>query len=134
MEVYVLSEENKAFIRRVNDEIFNKGNLDLIDQVFASDYVYHARAKQDPQGPELVKYHVKGLRTAFPDLNVTIEPLVAEGDKVAWIRTHSGTHHGEYLGVPPTEKKVSWKSSVISRIVNGKIVEEWGPSNLRDRL
>jgi len=132
-KVVLLSEENKAFIRRVNDEIFNQGNLDLVYQVFSIDYVLHDIEKER-WSPEHIKNFASGLRAAFPDLHVIVEPLISEGDKVAWVRTHSGTHQGDFLGIPATGKKVSWKSCNISRIVDGKIVEEWHSTNLQDQL
>ena len=119
-------EELKEFVLRANDELLNKGNLDFADEVFAMDY--------GDRGPEGIKEMVTGLRTAFPDLHVTVGEFVAEGERVAWLRTHSGTHQGEFMGVPATGKAVTWRTMVISRIVDGKIVEEVGISDLREQL
>jgi predicted SnoaL-like aldol condensation-catalyzing enzyme len=77
------TEENKALARRVLEEMFNKGNLDLADEVFAPDYVDHDPAMpEDIRGPEGFKEYVSIFRTAFPDLHLEIEDQVAEGDKV----------------------------------------------------
>ena len=79
-----IQEQNKALVLHTNDELFHKGNLDIADEVFADDY--------RDRGPEFIKKFVSDLRTAFPDIRVTIEHIVAEGDMIAWQRTHVGTH------------------------------------------
>ncbi len=71
------------------------------------------------------KQFITGLSKAFPDLYFRIEDIVAEGDKVAYRITVSGTHKGEFQGVPPTDKKVSFSSTGISNIVDGKVAEDW---------
>ena len=119
-------EELKEFVRRANDELLNKGNLDYADEVFATDY--------GDRGPEGIKEFVTGLRTAFPDLHVTVGEFVVSGERVGWLRTHRGTHKGEFMGVPASGKAVTWRSIIISRIVDGKIVEEVGISDLREQL
>jgi steroid delta-isomerase-like uncharacterized protein len=128
-----MSEEIKALVLRTNEEILNKGNLAYVDEVFATDYVLHG-TRGDRHGPEVIKGFVTELRTAFPDLHVNIDNFVAEGDRVAWQRTHRGTHQGELSGTPATGRSVKWRTIVISRIVGGKIVEEWGASDLSDQL
>ena len=129
------AEENKATLRRVPDEVFNKGNLDAVDELFTPDYVYH-----DPgvpggelRGTEAFKEQwVSMFRTAFPDLQLTIEDQVAEGDKVVSRYTAQGTHQGELMGIPPTNNPVQIMGMIISRFSEeGKIAEEW---NLSDTL
>lgn len=126
-----IQEQNKALVRRANEEILNKGNLAFADEVFATDYVAHGSTER---GPEMIKKFVAALRTAFPDLHVSVEPIIAEGDMVAWQRTHTGTHQGKYMGMPATGKSVTWQTMVISRYVDGKVVEEWGIGDLQERL
>ncbi len=126
-----MQEQNKALVRRANDEILNKGNLDFVDEVIATDYTLHGSTER---GPEVIKKFAAALRTAFPDLHVSIEPIVAEGSMVAWQRTHIGTHKGEFMGVPATGKKITWRTMVITRIVDGKAVEEWGIGDLQQQL
>lgn len=121
-----IQEQNKAKIRRANDELFNKGNLAFADEVFAPDYM--------ERGPEYIKEFVADLRIAFPDIQVTVELLVAEGDMVAWQRTHVGTHQGEFMGIPATGKKITWRTMIFSRYVDGKVVEEWGIGDLQQKL
>ena len=113
-------------IRQANDELLNKGNLDFADEVFAATY--------GDRGPEGIKAFVTELRSAFPDLHVTVGEFVVEGDRVAWVRTHRGTHQGEYMGVPATGKTITWRAIIISRYLDNKIVEETGISDLLEHL
>ena len=123
-------EENKAGIRRMVEEIWNKGNLAIIPELYTPDYVFH-QSGGDIQGPEGIKQLMTMARNAFPDIQMTIEDMVAEGDKVAWRYTITGTHKGEYLGIAPTGKRITASTIIISRCVDGKEVEAW-PSS--DRL
>ena len=121
------TEENKAIVVQLYEEIFNKGDLDLADKLIAPNAVNH-----DPQlppgvpgGPRGLKAAVTMLRSAFPDDHHTIEDLVAEGDKVVVRLTHSGTHQGSFLGRAPTGKHIANTSIHIFRFVGGKLVEAW---------
>src|SRR5437660_5416469 len=97
------SEENKAQYRRTFEEVFNQGNLALIDELVAPDFLNHeVPPGMNNRGPESTQQVVRMLRTAFPDLHFTIEELVAEGDTVAGRVTMSGTHLGPFQGIPPT--------------------------------
>ena len=122
------TEENKAMIRRVG-EVFNQGDLAVVDEVMAADYVHHGPFGEF-KGPEGFKQMVTMFRTAFPDLNMTIEDMVAEGDKVASRLTLRGTHKGEYMGIAATGKQVTVTEIVISRFAGGKEVEAWGSPDL----
>jgi steroid delta-isomerase-like uncharacterized protein len=120
-----MSEENKALARRWA-EILNEGNFDVVEEIYAPDYVSH-----DPTMPEDVR-GVDGARefysmysNAFPDAEITIEEQVAEGDTVATRWTGRGTHQGELMGVPPSGNRVEVMGVTISRIEGDKIVEEW---------
>ena len=113
-----------------NEEILNKGNLDFIDDAFAANYVNNGSR----YGREGIKQVLARLRSAFHDLHVTIAPLIAEGEMVAFHRISHGTHTGEYIGIPATNKTMRWETMIMSRIVEGKIVEEWSISNLADQL
>jgi steroid delta-isomerase-like uncharacterized protein len=120
------TEENKALARRVLEEMFNKGNLDLADEVFAPDYVDHDPAMpEDIRGPEGFKEYVSIFRTAFPDLHIEIEDQVAEGDKVVTRWTGTGTHEGDLMGIAPTGNKVTLPGMEIVRISGGKLAEGW---------
>ena len=120
------TEENKALARRVLEEMFNKGNLDLADEVFAPDYVDHDPAMpEDIRGPEGFKEYVSIFRTAFPDIHLEIEDQVAEGDKVVTRWTGTGTHEGDLMGIAPTGNKVTLPGMEIVRFSEGKLAEGW---------
>jgi steroid delta-isomerase-like uncharacterized protein len=118
------SEVNKALIRAHYEATINAYKAGAIDQQVAGDFVDHG----DPTitGPEGVKAHVRALRTAFPDLKVTIEDIVAEGDLVAVRGTWRGTHQGEFCGLPGIGRKVEFLGMVFWRVSGGKIRERWG--------
>lgn len=117
-----MSEENKALARRSWEA---PTNPDIIDEVYSTDLVWHDPG-QEIRGPEEAKKFIATFKTAFPDLNVTVEDELAEGDKVSTRWTIRGTHQGEIEEFgPPTGKQIELKGISISRIEGGKIVEEW---------
>jgi steroid delta-isomerase-like uncharacterized protein len=119
------SEQNKAIIRRLAEEPW-KGNLDVVDELTASDYVGHDPANPEPtRGPEGVKEFISTYRAAFPDALITVEQQLAEGDLVATRWSARGTHDGELMGIQPTGKQVTVSGLTISRLVDGKVVEEF---------
>lgn len=117
-------EENKNIARRFNDEIWNEGNLDVVDEIVAADLVWH---EIGINGVEAFNRNLTGLRTEFPDLSIITEDLVAEGDKVVARMTMQGTH-------APTGKQATWTTIGILRIADGKIVEMWTNEDLLGRL
>jgi predicted ester cyclase len=120
------TEENKAVARRVLDEMFNKGNLDVADELLAPNYVDHDPAMpEDIHGPEGFKQYVSGYRSAFSDLHLKFEDQIAEGDKVVTRWTGTGTHDGELSGIAPTGNRVTLPGMEIVRISGGKLVEGW---------
>jgi steroid delta-isomerase-like uncharacterized protein len=123
-----MSEENKALARR-SWEIVD--NLDAIEEFYAPDLVWH-EPDQDIQGYEEARQFVTLFKTALPDLNVTVEDAIAEGDKAVTRWTVRGTHQGETEEFgPPTGKQVEIKGLTMHRVEGGKIVEEWeGYDNL----
>ena len=124
------AEQNKNLTLKANQEILNNGNIAYVDSVFADDY----RNNGSEMGKKAIKNFASSLLEAFPDLEVTIEPIVAEGNLVAWQRTHTGTHQGQILGIPASNKQLTWQSLVITRVSNGIIVEEWSQGNFRQKL
>jgi steroid delta-isomerase-like uncharacterized protein len=112
-------EENKAFVQRYVDEPWNKGNVDALDEMCAPNFHLEGLG-----GVEAFKAVVTAFRTSFPDLNFTVEEIIAEGDKVAYRWTSRGTHQGEYEGIAPTGKTVTSTGITIIRIVDGKVVED----------
>src|SRR4051812_32024568 len=117
------TEENKALTLRYWQEVANKGNLDIIDEICTPDYVCH-EVDQDVRGPEGVRQFIFMLRTAFPDLYVTVEDVIAEEDKVVQRWTGRGTHQGELMGIPPTGNRVSVAGITISRFEGDMVAEE----------
>lgn len=122
-----IATKNKALIRNAVEEIPNQGNLDVVDEFFAKDYVYHPDPKI--RGAEGINQHVAALRASFPDFHLSLEDMIAEGDKVVSRWTGGGTHTGEFMGVPPSGKLIKVTGILISRIVDGMIVEEWERSD-----
>jgi|SRR3990172_4633399 len=122
------AEENKAIARRYI-ELFNQGNLEGLDEVVASDVVDHYHAPGAAPGLEGLKQTLGLLRRGFPDMYVTVEDIIAEGDTVMVRGTGRGTHKGEYMGISPTRKKVTLPVIAIYRIAKGKITDRW---NLAD--
>jgi steroid delta-isomerase-like uncharacterized protein len=119
-------EELKAIARREVDEIFTAGDLAVVDELYAADYIGHDPTRPEPiRGPAGVKEQVSGYRTAFPDLQLTADEIVAEGDLVVTRWTATGTHEGELFGVTPTGRQVTATGISIIRVAGGRIVEDW---------
>jgi steroid delta-isomerase-like uncharacterized protein len=118
-----MSEENKALARHSWEVVVD--NPDILDEVYAADLVWHEPA-QEVQGLEEAKQLIAMYKTAFPDLNVTVEDVIAEGEKAVTRWTVRGTHQGETeLFGPPTGRQVEIEGLTMHRIEDGKIVEEW---------
>ena len=120
-------KEIKALERRWFEES-NKGKaaaMTVIDELHATDYVFHSGTGKDIRGLKDYKQYIRRYYSAFPDLHLTIDDMVVEGDKVAIRWTMSGTHKGEIEGIPPTGKKMTIWGISIERVVNGKFVETW---------
>ena len=123
---------NKALVRRFYEEAWGRGDLDVIDDLFADDYVRHdLRPGVPPPGPEGMKRITADFRAAFPDLRFEVDILLGEDDFVAARWTASGTHTGSWGGVAPTGRTATFSGVNIFRFVDGKVVEIW---NHRDDL
>jgi steroid delta-isomerase-like uncharacterized protein len=116
-------EENKALIRRGFEEVMIRGNFDAIDELFAPTFVNYSFP--EAQGREGFKRVMMMFRTAFPDMNITIDDMIAEGDRVATRGSWTGTHRGDFMGIPATGKQVAVSYSDIWRLEAGKAVENW---------
>jgi predicted ester cyclase len=124
----MLTDDNKALVQRFYEEVVNQKNLTALGQFLAPNAVNHTVPSGFPQGPS----QFLGLHfTAFPDVTVTVEDLLADGDKVVARVSIRGTHQGALRNVSATGKPFTGMAINIFRIVNGKIVEHWG---LADRL
>lgn len=111
-----MANSNEERVRFANDEILEKGNLAVIDDIFATTYV--ARIEGKPyKGPKFVRQWVGQLRSAFPRLRVVeIECLIERGNMIAWRRTLGGKHEGALMGIPPRDRKVVWRDMLVSRL------------------
>lgn len=120
------TEANKATIRRIPNEIYNQGQLAVADEVFEPEYIEHTPLPPGfPTGVQAVKAYAAMLRAAFPDLKLTVEDEVAEGDRVVMRITYSGTQTGEFMGIPATGKRAVWTQTHICRLANGRLAEHW---------
>jgi steroid delta-isomerase-like uncharacterized protein len=120
-------QEGPALARRAVEEVYGRGNYDVVDEIFAEDYLDRSPGNPPglPPGREGQKQLVRMFRTAFPDLTARVEDIIDAGDKVVVRWMGEGTHQGEFLGIPPTGKAISAGGVSIYRIANGKIAEEW---------
>jgi steroid delta-isomerase-like uncharacterized protein len=132
-EVADMSEENMTIVRHLCEEI-GKGNLDVINEHYAADCVYHSPAYGDLNGPEGVRLLFESTFATFPDLCFTVEDIIADVDTIAARYLVTGTHRGELMGVPPTNNQVIWTAMDISRFEDGKIVETWHEANVLGML
>jgi steroid delta-isomerase-like uncharacterized protein len=118
------TESYADIIHRWVEQGWNGGKLGLVDELFAESYVLHAGG-QDTSGREAFKQFVATYRTAFPDFHVTIEEMVAEGDRVVWRFMVRGTHTGPLMGLPPTGRSMSIDGIVLSRFADGFWAEDY---------
>jgi steroid delta-isomerase-like uncharacterized protein len=118
------AEELKALERRSYEEM-NKKNLVALSELYANDFVAHTGVGGERRGLEEYKKYVNEMITAFPDFHFTVHDILAESDKVVVRWTLTGTHKGEFSGIPPTNKKVTVWGIDIDRVAGGKFVEGW---------
>ena len=119
-----MSESNKAAMRRFFEDVYNKGNPAALDELASADFVSHDRGNpsHDRDGVKLI---VGAIRGAFPDVRFTADDVFAEGDRVAARFTMTGTHNGEFMGIPATNKPIVVTGIDIVRFADGKAVEHW---------
>jgi steroid delta-isomerase-like uncharacterized protein len=124
-----MSKESSLAALSVFAEAVNTGNFDLFDQVVAPDCNDHDPADGQAAGPAGYRMFFSGMRTAFPDMKVSLETAVQEGDTIAFAYTLTGTHTGPLMGIPATGKKVEIRGLQISKFRDGKMTERWGSSD-----
>lgn len=128
-----MADQNKTNFKRLYEEVFNQGNFDVADELIGANVVEHQLqpgVAPDAAGPELVKQIARFYRSAFPDIQIVVDDLIAEGDRVAARVTISGTHQGDLMGIPPTGKRVQVRSMDIIRFEDGKAAEHWGETDI----
>ena len=128
---------NKMAFRRFADAV-NTGDMALIsktiDEVVEANALIRTPLPIEATGPELLKEVFGRLHRAFPDLHITVEDLIAEGDKVVARDTVTGTHQGEYMGLAPTGKSITYNEIFICRFADGRIAETWGVVDVLSQL
>jgi steroid delta-isomerase-like uncharacterized protein len=117
--------DNKALVRRYVEEVLNKKNLALVDELFASTFIDHDSSMPEANGPAGVKRLAAMVHLGFPDLHFTIEDMVAEGDKVVYRYSVRGTHENDFMGIVATGKQINMTGIHIYRVGDGKLQEEW---------
>ena len=121
-----MSEQNVAISRRGFEEVFNQGKLDVAAEIVAEGAVSHDPASpEEAVGPAGFRQQVEMYRAAFPDLQFTIDDVIAQDDKVVIRWSSRGTHRGELMGLAPTGKEATSSGISIDKIADGKIVESW---------
>jgi steroid delta-isomerase-like uncharacterized protein len=121
-----IPDDGKSIPRRMIEQVYNRGRLDVVDELIAPEYIGHDPAlPQDIVGPPGEKQIVAGYRAAFPDLVITIEDQIAEGDRVVTRWTARGTHTGDLWGIAATAREVTVTGTSVDRIKGGRIAESW---------
>jgi steroid delta-isomerase-like uncharacterized protein len=117
--------ENKTLVRRYVEEVLNKRNLALIDELFAPTFIDHDASMPEAKGAAGVKRLAAMVHDSFSDLHFTVEDMVAEGDKVVYRYSVRGTHKGSFMGIAPTGEQFAVTGIHIYRVADGKLQEEW---------
>lgn len=129
-----MAKSKEEIIKYANDVLITKGNLDIIDVIFTTDYIVHSGGK-DYKGHKFIEQFINQIRSAIPDIEVVkVEFWIQDVNTIVWQRTLSGTHKEDMMGIPPTKKKINWRDMVISRFDGEKIAEEWTVSELAGEL
>jgi predicted ester cyclase len=130
----VPADENKLLVRRYYQEVVNTGDVNRLTEFISSDFVEVHSNTRYPVGLDGARDHVLGVRQTYPDLHLTIEQQIAEGEWVVTRVTARGTHEGVWLGMRPTGEKLEMTGVNIDRVVDGRIVEHGGAANLLEPL
>jgi steroid delta-isomerase-like uncharacterized protein len=128
------NEGNKSLVRRYVEEVLIRGDMGVANELLSPDYRRYTSANAAPLTVESQKQRLSGMRAAFPDWQITVEDLVAEGDRVSFRVTIRGTHKGQFLNLPPTGRPIIISGLDVVRIENGKFVEHWGGPDVFDAL
>jgi len=124
------TEENQSLVRHYVDQFVNRGNMAVADEILSPDYRRYISPSTPPLTAEQQKQRIAGMRAAFPDLHVSVEDMITEGDRVAFRGVVRGTQQGAFLGLAPTGKQVTVFAFDVIRIEQGKLIEHWGGPDL----
>jgi predicted ester cyclase len=119
------TEQNKSVIRRFVEEVQNKKDWGVYDELNDPEFVNHSAPPGIPSDREGGKIYLGAFLNAFPDCHFTVDDMIAEGDQVVTKKTFTGTHEAEFVGIPPTGKRVTLQFVDIMRVRDGRIVEHW---------
>lgn len=128
------TEDNIALVRRYLDEVWAKGNLDALDNLLSPHYQRHLNPNSPPLTRDGQRQRLNAFRGAFPDVQLTMEDIFAEGDRVVFRSTMRATHRGTFLGIPPTGNRVCVALLDVVRLDGGKFAEHWGGPDMLDLL
>ena len=117
-------DTNEEVVRRFANEVLNKGDYSVMRELVHTDYVYRS-PHQELHGPEALEGLLTAYRTGLPDMTTSIDELIVSGEKIAISIALTGTHLGDLMGIPATGNQVNVRGMVISRLKDGKIIEEW---------
>lgn len=120
-----MTTTNKAVVRRLYDEVLNNDRPEVADEIADPAFTIHGGVPGRPTGPDALRAVGRMLRAGFPDLHFTLDDVVAENDRVAVRWTMTGTHAGQYLGTPPTGRRIELHAIVIFRLAKGRLAELW---------
>jgi len=129
-----MNTDNKSLVKDYIELVLNAGDISLIPKYVSPDYVEIYNNKKYPVGIEGAKDHIIGVRNNYPDIKLSINQQIAEGEWVATCYTMSGTHSGSWMGIKPTGKEIMVTGVNIDKIVDGKIVEHGGAANMFEGL
>lgn len=124
------AENNVTLVKQLFEQVWNKGNLSLANDLLAPDFVDHNVLPGTPDGREGFSTGVNMIRSAFPDIQFSLDQIVVEDDRLALRLTGVGTHKGDFMGISPTGKKITLGSMTFFHIKNGKIADRWGISDI----
>lgn len=120
-----MTADPKMLVTRLYEQFWNGGDSDVVDQIVAADFIDHHVPSETPRGPEGVKQFAANTKRGFPDFQIEIHQFVAEGDKVACHIEFSGTHTGDFNGIPPTGNRVRAEAISLFRMEGEQLVEAW---------
>lgn len=121
-----MTTDNKTLVRNTIDEIYNRGNMNLANEIASNNLVIHdSTLNLSTTGSTGLRNHATTLRTAFPDLRLNIEEMLSDGDTVTTRLTAQGTHRGNFLNIPATGRNINITGILISHITNGKLTENF---------
>lgn len=122
-----MSDQNKDLAHRFYEEVFNAGAVDRVQDFCAEEFVNHEEGPPGaPEGLEGVKFFVQSFHDGFSDVHASIEELLADGDRIVARVRFTGTHDGDFMGIPASGKKIDMETIDIVRVADGKAAEHWG--------